>query len=58
MRKKSCMRYLSRALSRTFCFGGWGESIPKNFLEPRRDDKFFLGLVGGPGACSPENFEG
>ena len=29
--EKSCMRYLSRALSRIFCFGGWGESIPKNF---------------------------
>ena len=56
MRKNSCMRYLSRALSRIFCFGELGESIPKIFLEPRSGDKIFLGLVGGPGACSPGKF--
>ena len=57
MRKKSCMRYLSRALSRIFCGGGGGEqSIPEKSLEPRSGEKFFLGIVEGPGACSQEKF--
>ena len=55
--EKSCAALLSRALSRIFCFGGWGESIPKNFWSQAAARKFFLGLVGGPGACSLENLK-
>ena len=39
-----------------FLFWGLGEVDPKKFLEPRRVVKNFLGLVGGPGACSPGKF--
>ena len=40
-----------------FLFWRLGGVDPKNFLEPRSSEKIFWGLVGGLGACSPENFE-
>ena len=36
---------------------GVGGSRSQKFLESRSGEKNFLGLVGGPGACSPEHFE-
>ena len=45
MRKKSCMRYLSRALSRIFCLGR--ESILEKFLESRSGEKSFFKACRG-----------
>ena len=44
----------ARVLSRIFCLGG--EADPEKIFEPR-GGKIFLGLLGGSGACCPENFE-
>ena len=47
----------ARVLSRIFVWGG-GEADPEKNFEPRGgDNKFFLGLLGGPGHAPPENFE-
>ena len=44
--------WVNRVLSRIFCLGG--KSILKKIFEaPGRREKFFLGFLGGPGACSP-----
>ena len=32
--------------------GGGGEGVP----EPRSGEEKILGLLGGPGTCSPQNF--
>ena len=49
--KSSVLKLMvGRALSRTFC---WGEVGPEKIFEPRGGEKRFLGLLGGPEACSP-----
>ena len=43
-----------RVLSRIFCLGG--KPIQKKVLSHAATRKIFLGLLGGPGACSPRKF--
>ena len=58
MRKnQSCVALAIQGSVQDFLFWGLGGVDPKKFLEPVSARKIFLGLVGGPGACSPENFE-
>ena len=37
--------------------GGGGQCLTQKFSDPRSDEENICGLLGGPGACSPENFE-
>ena len=43
MKKKSCMRYLSRALSRIFCWGGGVD--PRKIFGAMQRPETFLGLL-------------
>ena len=50
--KRAVLRQLSRALSSIFCFGGWGESIPKNFWSQVAARKLFRARRGSRGMLS------
>ena len=56
MMKKSCMRYLSRALSSIFCLGGVVDPR-KIFGATQRREKFFRACRGVQGHAPMENFE-